>query len=267
MQWSRVALSAFAGLVLCMNASPVVGQAREVWVEGPRPVAEAVDKLVEDCRCVITYEDPLWDSAEIIDVTDSVSRVKNPPRRIYVPKGVGFSFPYERPSKMNGPQDMSGAVATMLQWYDYKGLNSQFRVETSANGLHVVPVRGSVLDVQMSVPEGEGRATDVLASFVTELGKAIKRKVSLGTVPTGHLSTSKAQISASKEPARSVLARVLSSSGRKVYWQLFYDYTLQFYALNLALADPIRCESAQRGASCDPGDTEKAVRYDGPPPQ
>ncbi len=267
MHRSRVAFSALAGLVLCINESPVKGQAREVWVEGPRPVADAVDKLVEDCRCVITYEDPLWDSAEIMDVTDSVSRVKNPPRRIYVPKGVGFSFPYERPTTMSGPQDMSGAVTTMLQWYDYKGQKSQFRVEASANGLHVIPVRGSVLDVQMSVPEGEGRTTDVLASFVTELAKATKRKVSLGTVPTGHLSTSKAHISGSKEPARSVLARLLSSSGRKVYWQLFYDFTLQFYALNLTLADPVRCEVVQRGAPCDPGDTEKAVLFDGPGPQ
>jgi hypothetical protein len=229
-------------------------------------VADAVSGLVEDCRCVITYEDPLWDGDEVADVTDSVSKVKNPPRRIVAPKGIGFSFPYERPITMKSPQDMGAAVTTLLQWYEYKEPQSHFRVEASATALHVIPVRGSVLDVPISLPEMTGRTTDALAVFLTELTRATKRNVSLGIVPLGYLTTSKAHISASREPARSVLARLLSSAGRKVYWRLYYDYTLQFYALNLTLADPGHCAVVQRGAPCDLGDTDMAVLFE-PAPQ
>ena len=246
--------------LLCIASPQVSGQARQELVDGPRPVADAVSRLAEDCRCVITYEDPRWQKTDVEDVTDRVSRVKAPPRRTFGPKGGSFVFPYERPASLTGPRDMSAAVTTMLDWYKQTGAQSQFRVESAEDGVHVFPAQGSILDVRISLPELEGRTSDVLNEFLAELSKAAGQKVTLGSAPMGHLKSTKARVGSRNEPARRVLARLLSSAGRKVYWRLFNDYTLQFYALNLTLADPGRC--ADKSGPCDPGDTATSVWFE-----
>ncbi len=115
------------------------------------------------------------------------------------------------------------------------------------------------------MPELEGRTSDVLVSFLAELKKAGGQNVTFGIGPTAYLTSSKAHISANNEPARQVLARLLSSAGRKVYWLLYYDYTLQFYALNFMLADEGYCKEVKLGSPRDVGDAEKAVLLDARP--
>ena len=265
---SQVRTLGLAGLLVSTASSLLSGQAQQKWVEGPRPVSEAVVRLVEECRCVITYEDPQWDMTEVVDVTERVSTIKDPPRRILGPRTVGFVFPFERPERMTSPRDMTAAVETMLAWHEYAGQKSRFRLEPADNAVHVVPVGKSVLEVPISIAEKEGRTMELLLSLLAELNSTsgTDRQVKLGTVPTSYLMMTKARISADKEPGRHVLARLLGSAGRKVFWQLFYDYTLRFYALNLTFADPGGCAAFVRGAPCDVGDAEKAVLFK-PAPQ
>jgi len=259
MQRSRFVAVGLAFLSVFTLSAELGAQARQEWVESARPVSDAVDLLVKECRCVISYEDPRWDKADLEDATDRVSTTKDAPLRIYVPKKTGFVFSYERPEKVDRPEDMAAAVTSVVDWHRNAGHRSDFKVQSTSDGVYVFPMKGSALDVRMSIAAQEGRTSDMLALFLADLKKVSGTGLTLGVVPWDHLSTTKAQISARNEPAREVLARLLSSAGRKVYWRLYYDYLLG-YVLNLGMSDPPRCEGAVAvGTVCNSGDTDKAV--------
>jgi hypothetical protein len=121
------------------------GQVVERWIDDPRPLSQAIDILREQCRCVITYEDPQYEATQVVDVTQQVSRSPGSTNRVLVPRGTPFVFANKPLAAAKGPEDVVAASEALLDQFHHSGNPTRFRLDRSDTVLHVVPVKGSIL--------------------------------------------------------------------------------------------------------------------------
>ena len=254
----RVKLALTIGMSL-IAVAVAFGQPIERWLGDPRSVSQALDAIIEQCHCVITYEDPRYDASQVDDVTLKVRRDGRSMPRVMVPKAYPFAFAFDS-SLSPGGADVVSTVRALLDTANQSGNPSRFLLDTSDSVLHVVPEAGSVLSTMISMPVADASALQFMTLFVDALTEAGGLVVTVGALPTNHLVQSTIHVGASNERADRVLVRALQTTGRKVYWRLFYDFSLKTYVLNLALAHPDRCLPSGR---CDSGDAHDAVSLRG----
>ena len=237
----------------------VYGQPEQHWVEDPRPVSKAIEILETECRCVITYEDPLYTASQVEDATARVRRDGKSTSRVFVPTSHFFEFAHDHPAATVARRNIAPSVEALLAAVHQSGTASRFRVDRSDTVLHVVPERGSILQVAVSLPDTEGRADRMVFALLDAVNKATGAEIVVGNIPMAHMVRSTIRVTANKEPAQQVLTRILQATGRKVTWHLFYDYTLKSYFLNLSFVDPARCPATGPCSGKDLGDTLDAI--------
>jgi hypothetical protein len=241
-------------LVLCIQAGTKTTETLSV-ADG-RPVASALQVLEKKYGFVITYEDPEFTNPlDIQDVTAVVAakhagRVSDG-RRILVPKGGAFQFHY---AVDNGkPQeDTKTLLRRMVTEYASLG-NSSFDVEERPTKRepewHVIPTkvrneagqfvqRTALLDNTISISRQERSALDMLGEMCQQLTLLSGRHVGIGLVPTNPFLAYHAELGASNQSARDVLADLLDRFQTPMVWQLFYDPGLKWYMLNIRVVAP-----------------------------
>jgi hypothetical protein len=240
-------------------------------VEGPRPVATAIQRLIQTYGYRISYEDPRYVYAEDLeDVTAKYSRVaepaagKAPAARLLVPKGGKFTVDVQ-PSK--------GAEAVLKQTILASAAASpgqRFQVRKDDGMYHVVPTGArdrngnpaphtSVLDSAISLPMKERTAYETIVALCGAISAASGVKVEVGmTGFESHggdpASEPKYPLGAEAEPARAVLKRALDEFGKtreQLTWMLLFgnQTTDNAYALNLFR---VRGASKAKPAASDP---------------
>jgi hypothetical protein len=224
-RWAVVALVTAPAMVLAIQQPDVLS------VNDPRPLSAAIKLVEERCHCAISYEDPIWQPHEVIDISGSIShRADIKPR---IPIGGRFAFSMDTDlSSLTGGQ-LRRTVEQLLRTFE--GSNSgpgQFQLMSRGLMLHVVPKSGSVLDVPVTIGLGTRRIVDVITTTLNQVSVASGHKSEIATGPIGLLN-GRIQFEAQKEPAYAVLDRALLASGRRLSWQLFYDVTFGQYYLNV----------------------------------
>jgi hypothetical protein len=149
-------------------------------VEGPRPVAKAIEVLESRCRCAITYEDPRYvNSNEIDDVTTQVRRdlanyKPGEAPKVLIPKGGAISIEYDDSPASSQIEHTAMILHQLLDAHQANGNAGQFRVEVNGQLIHVIPTgiknqagqmapQESFLDAVITVPVEERRG--LMASF------------------------------------------------------------------------------------------------------
>ena len=205
-------------------------------VEGPRPVAKAVETLMQKYGSVITYEDPRYSYAEDLDdVTEQVrkdldkySPGKAP--KVIVPAGGALSV-----------TSSSGEVGDILNQITQASEHGHFKVVRTGDVLHVVPTevrdkngnwipQTSILDARISLPAQDRSAYQTIKAICQAVGAAAHAQVEYGAPIGGGLRAENGppaayRLEANDEPARSVLMRAMAMifpPGRKMTWELFY---------------------------------------------
>ena len=222
-------------------------------VEGPRPMATAIGRLIQEYGYRISYEDPRYVYAEdLLDVTAKYSMAEPEPgkkaARLLVPKGGRFSVdvqPAKGPEVMLKQAILASAVASPGQ---------RFQVRKDEGMYHVVPTgardrngnqatQTSVLDAPISLPLLERTAYETIVALCDVISSGAGVKVEVGM--TGFESWGATNpdepryaIGAENEPARAVLKRTLDKIAEKrelMSWMLLYgnQTTENAYALNL----------------------------------
>lgn len=213
----------------CANAATVTTQ--PITIDDPRPVAAAIEKLETIYAVPITYEDTIYpNEGERADVTEAISRTHNITRKVLVPKGGVPSFSYTPPPedatlqvRMNMAQ---AAIIDLLSHYN-QGRNSQmFTFLKTDSEFHVIAVQfvdeggkiqkhSPLLDTPVTfTPLRPPTATianagGALAGLMEAVTNASNIKVWGGQVPLNLFAHSPGNITASNEPARSVLDRLI----------------------------------------------------------
>jgi hypothetical protein len=223
-----------------------------------RPLAAALDNLQRSFGGVINYEDvPYANPADLEDSATPEQKKLDPTFKFLVPRrgqltasipANGISSEGDRISIING----------LLSSYRANELPGDFRVEYVGDAVYVVPTRvlsaaGTMTDVQsvmatpVTIPFAQVSAIEAVKILLDAVSKASGADVKVGAVP--FRQSTKASISADREPARNVLARLLASlNANTASYRLLYDPVVKYYMLNLQFVSP----AASSGMSSTP---------------
>jgi hypothetical protein len=235
----------------------------DIEVDDARPVAKAIDMLVDGHRdVVINYEDPPYAyEGDIRDVTTEVRRDldryepgKAP--KVLVPKGGVLKATYSIASDTGVPADWGDAVQALVNAQLLTGSGGRFRVQRDATAIHVIPTQirdatgewkpvQSVLDAPISLQK-EGNGVELLEAIAEAASQQTGQRIGVGTVPINLLMGYHGVLSASGISARDALLQLFESTGAKMRWHLFYGPDVKYYALNIGIVAPPNAESAGR---------------------
>lgn len=233
-------------------------ESKSTAVSDPRPVAKAVAQLEALYGFPVTYEDPPYvHDHEITDVTDQVQGARQNGKRVLIPKGGSFTFTFDLPDAGAHPggglllsaMAAEDVVANMLQSYAATRNGDMFTVTRSDRLLHVVPTRfvnrsgkpeqlTPLLSTELIVSPQSRTGFDLVSEICRSLSLATGQSVVVGNVPSSLLANHPTTITASREPARAVLSRLLQEFDVPLSWQLFYDPGLRLYVLNIHAVTP-----------------------------
>lgn len=244
-----------AGVILPMNLVSLRIGAQEakrmnVSVQGPRPMAKAIELLEARCRCVITYEDPRYAHRDdVADVTVQVRRDLDKFKpgeapKVFVPKSETLALDYDELPNTNNPDGMTVVVRQVIETHAAMGNAGRFRVELNDQSIHVIPTgirneRGdlapqeSVLDSLISLPLTNRSGIQTLDAICAAISQTNGTQVILGAVPLNAFVPYHDRQGATSQRARDVLVNLLKGVGDNFSWQLFYDPGMKVYALNI----------------------------------
>jgi len=197
----------------------------------PRPLNSVIRGLEARCQCVITYEDPKWELSQIVDAP-----VPHPPdSHPHIPRGGPLAIGIDGlPS--NAPERVRPYLEAAVSAADQKGYGA-FQVVTSDTGVfHVAPSTGSFLAVPVTFASETKPMGEFVTSILSDVQAANGEQM---LVVTGAIDLLKTRITAAAdhEPADVVLTRVLSASGLRLSWALFYDVDLRAHYLDVHLVE------------------------------
>ena len=223
----------------------------DLFVDNPRPVAEAIKMLVSKYPVVVTYEDPRYRyHGDIRDVTLEVRRdmhLYDDPSE--APKVLGlaggaFSLSYTGSHETGEPVDWAATLRQIVDTHAVGDSGGRFGIERSGDIFHVVPTaiknrdglwveQASILDTVISIPGPEPNVGDMLDAICDALTEITGESVTLGPVPLSSILFHEGTYEANNERARDAVLRTLQSVSEYLTWQLFYDPGREFYALNI----------------------------------
>jgi hypothetical protein len=208
-------------------------------------MAQAASLLEREFGWIITYEDPPFQFArDIRDVTVEVRKDLTPASpRVLIPNSFPFAFSYVA-LPGNTARSPEEALQGLVRAYATSGNSGAFRIISAPPMYHLVPtqfhdVHGalvsyeSVLEAQISLPSGRRSLFRVMEEIAAELTKGTGTRVVAGAMPLNFAIKTEVEGGADNVPARMVLRRILSETGRPVSWQMFFDPGGLGYALHL----------------------------------
>ncbi len=236
---------------------PAPGRAQqgmaEIAVEGPRPLALALETLAARHGLPISYEDPVYVfPGDLADVTLEVRRdldrfAAGTAPRVLVPASGRVEVRYAM-GEGGILEHPAAVVQALLDDHAARGNPGRFRLIQETGRFFVVPAEvrdahgewvaaRSVLETQVTLPAQPRSGPELLAALVAAVGRAAGARVILGVAPVEPLLRARPAFGAAGEPARQVLVRALATgeatARRRLAWQLFYDPGLKLHVLNL----------------------------------
>jgi hypothetical protein len=100
---------------------------------------------------------------------------------------------------------------------------------------HIRPDQSSVLDVPVTILETTMTLAEALEALTKSIGASSRQNVALGMAPINLSLQSTTHLMASGESAREVLTRILDATGRRLSWQLLFDFESSRFVLSVYL--------------------------------
>ena len=221
-----------------------------ISVQGPRPMARAIEVLETRCGCVITYEDPRYvHASDLSEVTAQVRKDLNKFKpgeapRVFVPKNEELAIDYDESTNTKPPDGIAPVVQLLIEKHAARGNAGRFRMEMSNQVIHVIPsgirnergelaAQNSILDSVISLPATDRSGIQTLEAICAALTQTNGVRVIVGAVPLNIFFRYHDREGGISNKARDVLVNLLKGAGNDLSWQLFYDPGLKMYALNI----------------------------------
>jgi hypothetical protein len=267
-QWISWGLMSFMLIVTACRAASAQNVTIDVNSSSPnfgRPVYEAIQQLEKLSTSIpINYEDLQYHfTGDVQDVTNTVltsaQRAANPNVKIIVPKGGLFSVnvPVDPATgKLLDVIAVSNALNTVISAAEAAGVvPGTFTFELHDGAFFVEPTRqhesdGStvatqpVLDTPVSVSFQQTVAVHVLDSILQQVSQksGFQLKHGAGIVPALAVPWARVSLTASNEPAKYVLARLLAGiyspspggAAPVVSYRMLFDPKLKYYVVNIS---------------------------------
>jgi hypothetical protein len=259
-------------LVIAANAQTA---RMDLYVDDPRPVAEAVLSFAKRYPTVVTYEDPRYVySGDVLDVTERVRRNPATGVRTLIPRGGLLQVSYDVEESTGEPVDFASSVKSILEAANVGSSGGRFDLRQEGNVFHIVPVEvrdlqgrwvkhNSILDTPITLSTDELNGYQLTEAILAQVGQANEVGVGLAVERfTNTFMRHTGRVSATREPARDVLLRVLHEMSERFTYLMLYDPSGKYYVLNVAVvAEPPREIPLDLSPIPRPGDPTPA----GPP--
>ncbi|MCY1029856.1 hypothetical protein OV207_00165 [Corallococcus sp. BB11-1] len=186
-------------LGVCLVGGAAGSEEVRLTVEAtPQPLADAVKRLETREGWGITYEEPLGAS----------------------PPGGAIDLTYTVTDATRKEAKLQEEVLNRLIAQQAGQAAPRFRLMHAGGLWHVTPVQGSPLDTLITLPRQERPLGEVLQALCAEVTKQGGTPLELGSTRGLRLETPTLLEATSREPARTVLARVLNSGSQRTAWTL-----------------------------------------------
>lgn len=221
----------------------LVSQTRKtvhVSANAPRPLEQTLNALQEKYGWQLSYEDPRYIfKLDLAEVSDVALRLGGPTQ---VPRGGLFNIKFAIPS--NGLPDAEKTLHQIVDAYNRSDNPGRFELRSIGEknfdlvGVFANDKQGHLarqevlLDLPITIPVMQRSVSDVVALICQKVSELSHITVNLG-VYSRRLDHVTATIGGTEVPARTLLVNALASTGRKVYWRMFFDPGSQSYFLNL----------------------------------
>ena len=207
---------------------------------------ESEERRASVDRDADVYRDPRL-VADIRDVTQAVRKDYDQSKpRVLVPGGGALTFNYSVDTLGNA--DALSVLPALLNSYHLSGNPGVFRLLRTGTMFHVIPAmsnnaqgalesRQSLLDVSITVDNGNGTALQALENILGAVSQSTRTSVTVGTVPLNLLVQTKVNRGAVKESARAVLMRTLAATNRALSWRLLCQPRANSCAFNVHVVE------------------------------
>ena len=197
-----------------------------------RPLVDALFRLDGKHQVLVTYEGPYFpDSLIEYDVRDGKVT------KFLLPKRVSLMLPFSVDEFHADPKKL---LERWVAAYEDAMGQSFFTVVDSDLAVHIIPKQGvdakgnlvlPILDLEVTFPYAERSLEETLQIITDDLAAQTGRRVVPGTRPIGRLANNNIYLGADKEPARSVLYRLLIDY--RMTWVLLHKPRGEWVVLNV----------------------------------
>ena len=248
LQYRQISILVFALSLTCQALAQ--SQIKEptsnnevISVSSSRPLGDAVHSLQSRFGWLISYEEPKLEY--VVDLEDISPRVSknyektksDPSKQLLVPRSRSIDLTFD--AKATSDTEEQKRVLEQLVAEYAKDGGPQFTVRESKGMLNVIPLTvkdkagnlqpaASLLDAQISAPEGTITTGEFLQKFCDEVRVATGEDLYPGTLPRNIIGKSNLP-SASTMSAREVLQEFMTGiakPGQRLSWSLYYQYGL-----------------------------------------
>ena len=260
------------------------GFAEEMTISGPRPLAQAAEKLGTRFQVPITYEDPPYPFQRESEDTaaDSAALLTSlvpPPRPTIItalkPRELRFTYSVSS-SSIGREAQAQEALQRALEVNNRDNPPAIFELRRMGERLHLSPGRvknrlghyvlyRSLLDLPISVEPADRSALEFVDLLCSAVSRASETPLEVGTINLGYWRRQRSALGGQNIPARELLLELLAElegrapDGRlRFSWSLLGDSAGAF-ALNFYTLTPDSSDGLNTGAKQAPNVTDETV--------
>lgn len=227
------------------------GETVHLSANDPRPLAQALDTLQREYGWLVNYEDPQYVSKlDLVEVT-------NPPQhrnagsnsRVHYPGGGALNLDFPNGVAPNSSPKEQTTLQLLVDAYNRSNNPGRFELRKTAEqkfdmvGTSAHDTMGHIsrqevlLDLPVTLVDRQRSAFKTIELICLQITERTHTKVSLGVFPMS-LQTTMVRVGGTKLPARTLLSRALTATGRKFVWRMFFDPDSKSYFLSCMLVQP-----------------------------
>jgi hypothetical protein len=263
---SVIAWLGATGLLLQASFTPAQGVADAPATVSVGSMPEAMDTLIERYGYVITletppyvYEDDLQDERALRSDLD-LDRLPKTGGPIWAAKGVSLTLTLPPAGSVARAVDMWTVMKQLAREAAKSDHGAHWRVEQQGDVFHLIPteVRDAsgkwvaqtpLLDTPVSLPSAERSLLGSLQAVCSQLEGPAHARVGLLQYPLNTLHYTRSVVGAKQETARSVITKILGSTGTSFAWRIFYDIPMNAYLLSVLVVPSNSGDSVAKRSS------------------
>ena len=214
------------------------------------PLQQAIEAIREEYGWTVDYEEPPYESYDLVDVTDPGWRRAHPDAKGVTGLAGGlFTATFNAGSDMSsGSPDEERALQKVVADYNASGNPGQFMLkvegpgrfaivgiaikDSSGNQIAVPPV----LDTRISFPLQERSVVDAMKLISKALSEKSPYKVEFGNAPNNLAIQTRMKVGGDNLTARELFAQISAATRLRTIWLLLWDANEHCYFINMDIA-------------------------------
>lgn len=214
----------------------------------PRPLQQAIEAIREEYGWTVDYEDPPYESYDLVDGTDPGWRKAHPDAKGATRVGGGlFTATFNAGSDMSsGSPDEERALQKVVADYNASRNPGRFVLKTESTdrfaivGIATKDTSGNekavtpILDTRISVPLQERSVKEAIELISQAVSEKSLPKVEFGNAPTIEALQTRMRVGGDNLMARELFAQVAVAI--RMFWLLLYDADAHCHFMNIDIA-------------------------------